>query len=268
MIEKKIFEGKSAHLVISGVDSSLVNAIRRTLLSEIQKLAIDEVIFYDNTSPMTNEIVAHRLSMIPIPADVDLFVPRDQCACGGAGCPNCTLIYTLSKEGPCTVYSGDLEAQRSEFSIKDKEIPIVKLAEGQRLILEAMAILGSAREHVKYQAAFAVGYKNYPVISIDYDKCDLGKTCIDACPVGIIKKEGNRIVITDIEKCTLCKECENTCEFGAIKVSFEENKFIFRFETDGVFEPEDVLKRAIDILAKKLQSFREEIFAIKEEKTD
>jgi DNA-directed RNA polymerase subunit D len=128
MIEKKIFEGNKAKLVVSGVDSSFMNSIRRTLLSEIPKLAIDEVIFYENSSPLTNEILAHRLSMLPIPTEMDLFVPRDQCVCNGAGCPNCTLIYTLSKEGPCTVYSGDLEAQRSEFSIKDKGIPIVELA--------------------------------------------------------------------------------------------------------------------------------------------
>ncbi len=266
MIEKKIFEGNKAELVVSGVDSSFMNSIRRTLLSEIPKLAIDEVIFYENSSPLTNEILAHRLSMLPIPTEMDLFVPKDQCVCEGAGCPNCTLIYTLSKEGPCTVYSGDLEAQRSEFSIKDKDIPITELAEGQRLILEAMATLGTANKHASYQAAFAVGYKNYPVISIDYSKCDLGKTCIDACPPNIIKKEGNRIVIEDIEKCTLCKECENRCEFGAIKVTYDPEKFIFRFETDGALEPEEVLKKAIEMLDKKLESFSSQMFTVEEEK--
>ena len=255
MIEKEIFDGNRAELVLSGVDSSFVNGIRRTLLSEIPKLAIDEVIFYENSSPMPNEILAHRLSMIPIPTDIDLFVPKEQCSCGGAGCPNCTLIYTLSKEGPCTVYSGDLEAQRGEFSIKDRQIPIVDLAEGQRLILEAMASLGTAKKHARYQAAFAVGYKNYPVITIDYNKCDLGKTCVEACPRDIIKKEGNRIVITDIEECTLCRECEEKCEFGAIKVAYQPDRFILRFETDGALEPKEVLKRAVEILDRELESF-------------
>jgi len=262
MIDEKSFDGRKAKLVISGIDNSLLNGIRRTLLSEMPKLAIDEVIFYENSSPLPNEVLAHRLAMLPVPTEPDLFVPRSQCTCGGAGCPNCTVIYTLSRDGPCTVYSGDLEAQRGEFSIADNKIPIVKLSEGQKLIFEAMASLDSAQKHVRHQAAFAVGYKNYPIVHVDYNKCDLGKTCIDACPPGIIKKEGNRIVITDIEKCTLCKECERSCEFGAIKVTYEPKKFIFRFETDGAMKPEEVFTRAISIMDKKLEKFREEISAI------
>jgi len=256
MIEKKFLDGNKAKLVIGEIDASLLNGIRRTLITDIPKLAIDEVIFYENTSPLTNEILASRLALLPIPTEQDLFVPREECTCNGAGCPNCTLIFTLSKEGPCTVYSRDLEPQRPEFCIVDRDIPIVKLLSGQRLIFEATAILGTAKKHAKYQAAFAVGYKNYPAISIDLNKCDLGKTCIEVCPIKIIKKEGNRIIVTDIEKCTLCKECEKHCEFGALKVDYDKNKFIFRYETDGAMDAKSVLVKALGTLDKKYEEFK------------
>ena len=256
MIEKRFLDRNKAKLVVSDIDIALLNGIRRTLITDIRKLAIDEVIFYENTSPLTNEMLANRLALLPVPTDQDLFVPKEECACNGVGCPSCTLIFTLSKDGPCMVYSRDLEPQRSEFSIVDGDIPIVKLLLGQRLIFEATAILGTAKNHAKYQATFAAGYKNYPIISIDRDKCDLGKMCVDVCPVNIIKKEGNGIIITDIEKCTLCKECEHNCEFDAIKVEYDKNRFIFRYETDGAIDAKEVLIKALDTLDKKYEEFK------------
>src|SRR6266571_693601 len=64
---------------------------------------------YESLSPMFDEILSHRLGMVPIPTDLDLFVRRDKCTCGGEGCPSCTIMFVLNKKGPCTVYSGDLE---------------------------------------------------------------------------------------------------------------------------------------------------------------
>ena len=56
-------------LVVEGVNPYFVNALRRTLLAEVPKLAIDKVTFYDNTSALFDEILAHRLAMLPIPTD-------------------------------------------------------------------------------------------------------------------------------------------------------------------------------------------------------
>ena len=259
MIENEHFEGVKAKIVINDIAPSLLNGLRRTLLIDLPKLAIDEVVFYENSSPLTNEILAHRLAMLPIPTDPDIFVRREECSCDGKGCSNCTLIYTLSKDGPCMVYSRDLEAQKGGYDIPDPDIPLVKLEKNQKLIFEAMAILGTAKEHAKFQAAFAIGYKNYPVITIDNKKCDLGRTCIEVCPPEIIKKEGNRIKITDIEKCILCRECENKCEFGAIKVDYDKDRFILRFETDGAMDPKNVFIRGLNILDEKLENLKKEM---------
>jgi len=89
---------EKAVLKIEGVDSSLLNSLRRILLSELPKLAIENIVIYDNTSALFDEIIAHRLGLIPIPTDISLLTFRDECTCNGKGCLNCTVRYALSKE--------------------------------------------------------------------------------------------------------------------------------------------------------------------------
>lgn len=246
-----------AKLIISDAKPYFVNALRRTMLSDIPKLAIENVIVYDNTSPLFDEIIAHRLSMIPLPTDLELLVPREECSCGGKGCPNCTVRYTLSKEEPGVVYSGDLQPENDHWKVVDPNIPIVELFEGQRLILEVEAILGKGREHAKWQVVQAPAYKYYPIIEIDQKKLDKDsrKKCIEACPKKILAEKDNKLVVTDIEKCSLCKSCVEACEQGAITVKGDDSKFIFRFETDGSLKAKDALIEASKILEGKYKEF-------------
>ena len=57
------------------VNISLANAIRRTIISDIETYAIDEksVIFFSNNSILDNEFLKHRLSLIPIVSDIESF---------------------------------------------------------------------------------------------------------------------------------------------------------------------------------------------------
>jgi DNA-directed RNA polymerase subunit D len=110
-----------AKFKVTNSNPEMVNALRRVLMVEIPKLAIDNVEFhlgpimdeagheYESVSPLFDEIVAHRLGLVPIPTDLSLFVERSKCSCGGEGCPSCTILYLLDKKGPSDVYSGDLE---------------------------------------------------------------------------------------------------------------------------------------------------------------
>lgn len=54
-----------------GVDASVANAFRRILLAEIPTLAIEEVFIFNNTSIIQDEVLAHRLGLIPLKADRD-----------------------------------------------------------------------------------------------------------------------------------------------------------------------------------------------------
>lgn len=48
-----------------GVDAAIANAYRRILLAEIPTLAIEEVFVYNNTSIIQDEVLCHRLGLIP-----------------------------------------------------------------------------------------------------------------------------------------------------------------------------------------------------------
>jgi DNA-directed RNA polymerase I and III subunit RPAC1 len=62
---------------ILGLDAPIANAIRRILISEIPTMAIDKAIIYQNTSIMHDEVLAHRLGLLPIMADPDYFVSKE-----------------------------------------------------------------------------------------------------------------------------------------------------------------------------------------------
>lgn len=269
----------STKIVLSDVAPSFVNALRRTLISDIPKMAIGNVEFhlgpirdehgkeYESVTPLFDEIIAHRLGLIPIPTEIGLFNYRGECSCGGEGCPNCTIMFSLNKKGPSeddsadtiTVYSTDLQLVKQKiegvsekkytekFEIKEK-IPIVKLNRNQALLLYATAELGTGRQHAKWQVAHAIGFRYYPMIEIDDKKCDAGGSCIKNCPRDVLKKEKKNIVVENLEDCTLCKACEEACSLGAVKVTADDSKFIFQFETDGVVTAKEAFKHALEIL--------------------
>ncbi|MBI4344420.1 MAG: DNA-directed RNA polymerase subunit D [Euryarchaeota archaeon] len=151
-------KGKAfVEVVLEDVNASIANALRRVMLSEVPCLSIEDVTFLENTSSLYDEIIAHRLGLVPIRTDLKLFNFRDKCACGGAGCASCTLKLTLEKEGPCTVYSHDMKPE--DPKLKPQEgIPILRLGNGQKIAIEAEAILGTGKTNAKWQSAI-VSYK-------------------------------------------------------------------------------------------------------------
>ncbi|RDA84213.1 hypothetical protein CP532_0278 [Ophiocordyceps camponoti-leonardi (nom. inval.)] len=54
-----------ASFSLIGLDASLANAFRRILISEIPTLAIENVYIENNTSVIQDEVLAHRLGLIP-----------------------------------------------------------------------------------------------------------------------------------------------------------------------------------------------------------
>ncbi len=255
-----------AKLVISDIYPSIANIIRRELMTEIPKMAIEDVEYhlgpirddegneFESVSPLFDEIIAQRLGLIPVPTDLNTMVPRDQCNCDGDGCPSCTIMYTLNKKGPITVYSGDLEPLGDPtLAPRDKAIPIVKLGKGQALLVYVTAILGKGKDHVKWQAVQAVGYKYYPIVEIDHVKCNTCKVCIEECPIKILRVDKGKLVVDNVEECTLCKSCSDKCPKDAIEIKSDDNRIIFHFETDGSLTPAESLSYALNDLKERFE---------------
>jgi DNA-directed RNA polymerase I and III subunit RPAC1 len=63
---------------IKGVDAPLINALRRTMLDDVPTIAIDKVLMFQNTSVVNDEVLVHRLGLIPIQANPDLFISKSE----------------------------------------------------------------------------------------------------------------------------------------------------------------------------------------------
>ncbi len=237
--------------IVDGADVSFVNAIRRICTVEVPTIAIETVSIVRNDSTLFDEVLSHRLGLVPLETDIEAFELASECDCED-GCPSCSVSLVLKEKGPKVVYSGDLTSAHEAVKPVYDTIPLLRLKEGEEVELEAVAKLGIGLEHAKWQPTTTCAYKYYPLIIID-EICEACRKCVDQCPRNVLEysEEENKIVITDIENCSMCKTCVRDCEQSAIHVESQEGKFIFKIETDGSLSPEDVLQNACDILKDK-----------------
>ncbi|MGL4669923.1 MAG: DNA-directed RNA polymerase subunit D [Methanobacteriaceae archaeon] len=263
-IEVKEENGNEIIFIIRNVDSTFVNAIRRIAMTETPKIAVEDVNIIKNDSAMFDEVLAHRLGLVPLVSDneaIDGLVLKEDCDCEEY-CSKCSVSLLLNKSDSGVVYTKDLSSNDSKIKPVHDTIPLLKLKENQAVELEAIAQLGLGKVHAKWMPTTACAYKNYPEINFD-KSCDLCKACVDACPRTILKvtPKGKKVKITNIEDCTMCKSCyracPNTTESGdkVIDVSYVENEFIFKIETDGGMSAKEVLLNACNVLEEKANKF-------------
>lgn len=87
-----------------GVAPALANALRRVLISEVPTMAIEQVYIRQNTGVMQDEVLAHRLGLLPIRADPDRFDSP-----GETPGDTDTLVFTLDVRGSTPLRTGDGE---------------------------------------------------------------------------------------------------------------------------------------------------------------
>ena len=124
---------------VADVSTSFANLVRRYSIGRIPVLAIDQVTFYDNSSPLWDEYIAHRLGLMPIATPEK--TPE-----------SAEIIFSLDVEGPKTVLSSEMKSSDKDIQMA-KDIPVVTLGPNQHLRFEAKAVLGNARKHAKFQSA-------------------------------------------------------------------------------------------------------------------
>lgn len=139
---------------LSDASPAFANALRRTMIGNIPTLAIEDVAITQNSSGLFDEIVAHRLGLVPWEFEPGKYNTRDECDCDD-GCPQCTVSMVLDKEGPATVTADDMTVTDDEVTARNPDTKIVDLAEDAAVEIEATAILGKGKDHAKWQAANA-----------------------------------------------------------------------------------------------------------------
>ena len=141
-VENVSEKGNKLSLTLKGAKLPVANAIRRYSMNRVPVLAIDKVTMYENSSPVFDEYIAHRIGMMPIKTPKNLPASAE-------------VSFVLDVQGPKAVYSEDLKSSDSGIIVAEPRIPIVTLTEGQSVRLEGKAILGVGRKHAKFQAGLA-----------------------------------------------------------------------------------------------------------------
>ena len=257
--------GDSMRFVVDGITASLANTLRRIILTEVPCMAIDDIMIIENDSVLHDEILALRLGLIPLKTDLDSYNLPEECSCHSElGCQLCRAVLVLdveAKKDGRTVYSKDLVPEDPNIAPVSGEIPIVKLAPGQRIRLEAYAKLGKGKEHAKWQPVSACTYRYMPEIELDPKRCDACGDCVNICPRKVLEKSGDKIVIANLLECVLCKDCVRICPKNppAIKVNGNQNSFIFYIESTGVLPIERIISEALKIYDKKYSEFLDQL---------
>jgi len=132
---------------LKGIPLQYANALRRLCLNGIPIYAIDTVDVLINSSVLADEGIAHRFGLIPIKTELSAVQQDNQ---------SDRIMFTLDSgetNETRTVLSGELKSQDDIIKPISDNIPIITLAPGQRLKIEAYAKLGRGTEHAKWNSA-------------------------------------------------------------------------------------------------------------------
>jgi DNA-directed RNA polymerase subunit D len=288
-------KGNRIKILITDTDAAQANAIRRTILTDVPKMAISKVRFelgqtqdqkgeyFESVNALPDEVIAHRLAMIPIPTYLDEFVfPEDDPANEGLpedqwGSPASQIIYHCSIRGPSsenkeetkTVRAGDLNVlgeTKLQIAESHQAIPLTILLHGQYLEFYAYATLGRGRDHAKWAPASAVSFHQREIAVLNNKKkakilfdLDLGVSQAD------FGKDGRIENIDMVEKMrkAMAQVSQGTgrdADFdNAISMEKVDREFVFSFDTDGALSPEAVFNQACEALSSRFVLLNEEL---------
>ena len=285
-------DDEKINILLKETDKAFVNSIRRTLISDTPKMAIDTVKFVKKTEvedgevwetdgPLPDEVIAQRLAMIPIPTNHGSFHFQDECPdCSEMveeerGCVQCTMLYYCqvkgSKEG-VWVTAGDLNFLGDPEGFipeKYRPIPITKLFQGQMIEFSATAVMGRGRDHVKWSPVSGVAF-NPRQIGVIKTKSrakilwDLGL----GIKASDFDKNGK---LEDFDKVEQLKKdlnhvgsgTEESREFNdAVILEDVPDEFVLSFETDGSMSPKVAFEMAVSELSGRFSGIEDDLKAV------
>jgi len=261
----------AARLIIEDVDVSFMNTLRRVMVAEVPSMAVDDVVIIENSSMLHDEILAHRLGLIPLKTDLDTYNLPEECPCKSElGCNLCRVSLTLNAaatDGVKTVYSGDLVSENPSVKPVSDRVPIIKLAPDQKIQLEAYARLGKGKNHAKWQPVSMCTYRHFPRIKIDEKRCDACGKCVEVCPRRVLINVEKKLELRNLIECTVCQDCVDVCPASppAVQVSWDRDVFVMDIESTGALPVERIFLESLKILDGKVEAFLSQLAVKKDE---
>lgn len=268
---------------LNNADVSFANALRRIMIAEVPSMAIEYVDIEINDSPMHDEVLVHRISLLPIRADAanfDLCMKREDLQVG-KNCLEFTLDFTattkqMTGDGSCHILSKHLQlvptASNTDSSEEDEDeklgmlhddIMIMKLKPGQRLRLKCYAVRGIGAKHTKFSPVSTASYRSTPSVKIITPLPDkkMAKALVEVCPRRVFDIEDGECIVSNANACSMCRQCNVDARFGMkyVELARVKDSFIFSVETLGAIPPQEIFRRAVNILKEKCETVKREM---------
>ena len=254
---------ETIRFLVEGVEVSFANSMRRTMVAEVPMMVVEDIFYFDNSSLVPDEVLAHRVGLVPLKTNLESYVLPEECDCGAElGCPKCRAVLTMDVEAgddTVTVYSGDLIPEDPSIAPVSKRIPLAKLAPGQAIKFEAYAQLGQGKVHAKWSPVSMCVYQNVAVVEVK-DEAAANK-CLEACGDGIATLDGGMLKIIDIQGFERHVPCREHVSHEEIMQGLKQDEFLFTVESNGGLPPERIVKEAVKMLKGKLSALGEKIEA-------
>ncbi|KAJ3052196.1 DNA-directed RNA polymerase core subunit rpc40 [Rhizophlyctis rosea] len=263
-----------------GIDASIANAFRRILIGEVPTMAIERVYVINNTTIMHDEILSHRLGLIPIKADPRAFdykegeedQPTDlntivfnlaiQCSVNKNAPPNSVdpKVKFINSSGSLKWQpQGDQEERLgTEIRPVHDDVLLTKMRPGQEIELEVHCQKGIGKEHAKWSPVATASYRLLPDIQILKPITGQDAIKFQRCfPQGVVEVVKNRkgeqeAKIANPRKDTVSREVLRHKEFeDKVRLTRVRDHFIFSIESTGILPPHILFKEAVGILRLK-----------------
>ena len=292
MVKIEILEETENHvsLLLKETDRAFANAMRRTLMSNVPKMAIHRVRFelgtitdsqtgetYESIGALPDEVIAHRLAMVPIPTFHDEFcfleddpgnagLPREEW-----GTPASQIIYHCSARGTPEghlVTAGDLNVLgEDKLQIPElyRDIPITKLFAGQYLEFYAYAVLGVGSDHTKWSPVSGVSFKSRKIATLE--KPTKAKVLWDL-DLSIKKSDFKNKKLEDVHMVEKLIDDMHHVGAGtariddfadAITLEDVPGEYLFSFDTDGSMTPRTAFEMACKSLSSRFGEILEQL---------
>ncbi|MFH1400008.1 MAG: DNA-directed RNA polymerase subunit D [Nanoarchaeota archaeon] len=244
--------------LLSDAETPFANSLRRYMSHEVPTMAIEDVEIRSNSSILYDEIVSHRIGLIPLTTDLSSYKYEEDETKRNMEDPQIALKFTLQAKGPCTVYSKDLKSKDPKIKPVFDDIPIVKLLENQELALEATGILGTGKEHAKWSPGL-VHYTRDATITVNNNHKDFD-SYQEKYPRQVMDKNGKidkKLINTPILIDAVAGIHEDI-----VKVSFAEKDYVFMVEPWGQITAQEIVETAVERFNGQIKEFESLISAL------
>ncbi|EFA07284.1 DNA-directed RNA polymerases I and III subunit RPAC1 [Tribolium castaneum] len=272
-----------------GIHPFLANTFRRLMLSDVPTMAIEKVHILNNTSIIQDEVLAHRLGLIPLKADPRLFEMKTDPTAEGT--EQDTLEFALKIK--CTnnkdsskdslraedmyknnnVYSKHIKwvpigKQKERFSDVGPihpDILIAKMRPGHELDLKLLAVKSNGRDHAKFSPVATAFYRLLPDIKllreVEGEAAERLQKCFSPGVISIRHEKGRKYAV--VANARYDTGSRNVFRYedlkDAVAMTKIQDHFIFTVESVGALPPDVIFMEAVKILKDKCLALLDEL---------